>query len=109
MIEMKLEHSGYNVMAYTGSAQALKVFSDSPDTFDLVISDMTMPDLTGIQLAAEMFRIRPEVPIVLCTGFSEMITEEQAKAMGIREYLRKPFIDGELEKTVYRVLKGVQK
>ena len=109
MIEMKLEHSGYNVMAYTGSAQALKVFSDSPDTFDLVISDMTMPDLTGIQLAAEMFRIRPDIPIVLCTGFSEIITEEQAKAMGIREYLRKPFIDGELEKTVYRVLKGVQK
>ncbi len=105
MIETKLIRLGYKVRAYTDSVEALDAFQASPDDVDLIIADTTMPNLTGIQFSEEVFRIRPDIPIILCTGYSEMVTEEQAKVMGIRNFLKKPFIDGELEKTVEKSCK----
>ena len=88
----------------TNNIEALEVFRSQPETFDLVITDMTMPNLTGDKLAGELIRIRPDIPIILCTGFSPLITEEKAKAMGIREFVMKPLVMHEIAKTVRRVL-----
>jgi PAS domain S-box-containing protein len=85
-----LEGLGYEVIAETSSAGALEIFRAQPDRFDLVITDMTMPGMTGKELATELLKIRPDIPIILCTGFSEIITEEEAGVMGIREFAMKP-------------------
>jgi signal transduction histidine kinase/ActR/RegA family two-component response regulator len=85
-----LRQLGYSVVGLTDSVEALKVFTESPGNFDLVITDQTMPSLTGGELVARLMEIRPEIPIILCTGFSEQMTEERAKTMGIRAYVMKP-------------------
>jgi PAS domain S-box-containing protein len=85
-----LEHLGYQVTAKASSIEALEAFRSQPDHFDLVITDQTMPDLTGMELAIELIKIRPDIPIILCTGFSELITPERAKALRIRQVLMKP-------------------
>jgi nitrogen-specific signal transduction histidine kinase/CheY-like chemotaxis protein len=99
-----LEHLGYEVAARTGSVGALELFRVQSARFDLVITDMTMPNMPGDKLAQELLRIRPEIPIILCTGFSEHITEEKAKAMGIRGFVKKPLVMRELGKAVRSVL-----
>ncbi len=99
-----LEHLGYGVVAKTSSLEALELFKTDPDQFDLVITDMTMPHLTGEALTRELLRIRPNLPIILCTGFSERLSEEAAKKIGIREYILKPFMTKELAATIRKVL-----
>ncbi len=81
---------GYEVVAQTSSVEALELFRSQPDRFDLVITDQTMPHLTGDRLAAELLRIRPDIPIILCTGYSEKISRESAEAIGIRKFIFKP-------------------
>ena len=95
---------GYSVTTSLSSREALDLFSTAPDAFDLVITDMTMPGLTGKELAREMLAVRPDLPIILCTGFSEQINEKQAKETGIKEYLMKPYAANSLDKTIRRVL-----
>ena len=85
-----LEDLGYRLIGTTDSRQALELFRKHPENFDLVVTDMTMPGLTGIDLAREILKLRPDMPIILCTGFNELITEEKAKEVGIREYAMKP-------------------
>jgi PAS domain S-box-containing protein len=85
-----LEHLGYTVMASTSSVEALELFKAQPDHFDLVITDYTMPQMTGIDLAKELMLIRSDIPIILCTGFSERITEEIADELHIRALVLKP-------------------
>jgi CheY-like chemotaxis protein len=99
-----LEHLGYRVVVRTSSVEALELFRNQPEKFDLVITDMTMPNLTGDKLACEMMRIRPGIPIILCTGFSEHITEEKVKKMGIRELAMKPLVMADLAERVRRAL-----
>jgi len=99
-----LERLGYEVVTKTSSLEALELFRTKPAQFDLVITDMTMPQMTGDKLAKEMMAIRPDIPIILCTGFSERITEEKAKGMGIREFVMKPFVMTELAKLIRKVL-----
>ena len=99
-----LEQLGYRVTAYADSLQALEAFRAAPQSFDLVLSDQTMPQLTGEALARELLRLRPHLPIILCTGFSHTLTEENAKALGIRALLQKPVGRQELCLTVQRVL-----
>jgi signal transduction histidine kinase/CheY-like chemotaxis protein len=91
-----LERLGYTVMALTDSHTALEVFSASPDDFDLIITDQTMPDMTGLELAKEMLKKRPSLPIILCTGYSSHVNEEIAKQYGIRKFLYKPVIKSDL-------------
>jgi signal transduction histidine kinase/ActR/RegA family two-component response regulator len=91
-----LERLGYTVTMMTTSPEALTVFTDDPAAFDLVITDMSMPDLTGLQLAQRMLAVRSDLPIVLCTGFSEKINEQIVREMGIKGYLMKPIVISQL-------------
>jgi signal transduction histidine kinase/ActR/RegA family two-component response regulator len=85
-----LERLGYRVTSATGSSEALEIFACQPDQFDLIITDMTMPQMTGDRLARKVWEIRPQLPVILCTGYNEMISEEKALAMGIRKFVLKP-------------------
>ena len=80
------------------------MFRANPDRFELVITDMTMPNMTGDKLAQEILSIRPGIPIILCTGFSEYITEERAKALGIQEFVMKPLVMRDLATVIRRAL-----
>jgi len=104
LIKQMLEQLGYKVEARTSSVEALEFFRERPNRFDLVITDMTMPDMTGDQLAKKMMKIRPDIPIILCTGFSERTSEKEAEKMGIRTFLMKPFKMRSLGDTVRKVL-----
>jgi PAS domain S-box-containing protein len=99
-----LERLGYTVTTTTNSLEALEVFRAQPDAFNLVITDQSMPGLTGIQLAERLMQIRPDIPIVLCTGFSEVVDGKEAKAMGIQKFMMKPFSARQLAETVRRIL-----
>jgi CheY-like chemotaxis protein len=85
-----LEGWGYRVTGHTESPAALQAFMDNPQGFDLVMTDLTMPKMTGLELARRIMAVRPDIPIVLMTGFSEATTLEKARLMGIREFLIKP-------------------
>jgi PAS domain S-box-containing protein len=99
-----LESLGYHVRGKTSSIEALEDFRSKPDAFDLVITDMTMPGLTGRKLAREIISIRPNMPIILCSGYSELIDEKLAEESGIREFVMKPYVLSILAKTIRRVL-----
>ncbi len=99
-----LEQLGYKVETRTSSVEALELFNAKPDRFDLVITDMTMPNKTGDQLAKEMMKIRPDIPIILCTGFSERIDEMRSKAIGIKAYVMKPLMMRVIAQTIREVL-----
>jgi len=101
-----LETLGYDVTTRTSSIEALELFKTGPDRFDLVITDMTMPNMTGDILAGELMRIRPEILVILCTGYSARVNEQQALAMGIRAFVWKPVMTGEIATTVREVLDG---
>ena len=85
-----LERLGYKVSSKTSSIEALELFRGKPDKFDLVITDMTMPHMTGDTLAQELMQIRSDIPVILCTGRSRLVSEEKAKDMGIRAFVMKP-------------------
>ena len=85
-----LERLGYEVTALTSSLEALTIFQNQPDHFDAIITDQTMPGITGIDLARQILQIRPDIPIILCTGYSSLIDEEKAKSEGIKGFLEKP-------------------
>ncbi len=106
MAQQMLERLGYSVVAKTSSLEALEVFKAQPDQFALVITDQTMPHMTGADLAKELMRIRPDIPIILCTGFSEVISAEEAKTLGIREFVMKPFATREIAEITRHVLDG---
>jgi CheY-like chemotaxis protein len=100
----QLESLGYTVAGATGSVDALARFMRDPGAFDLVITDMTMPQMAGDQLSRRIFAVRPDIPIILCTGFTMRITEKKALAMGIRAFIMKPLVAAHLAETVRRVL-----
>ena len=99
-----LESLGYSVMTFTSSFDALEIFRTRPNDFDLIITDMNMPDITGKELAEALLEIRPGIPIILCTGYSSTISKESAEEMGIREFCMKPLGINQLAKTVRKVL-----
>ncbi|MDG4474667.1 hybrid sensor histidine kinase/response regulator [Thiovibrio frasassiensis] len=104
MMQKTLEMLGYRVTTCIDSRQALELFAAQPADFDLVLTDMTMPHLTGAELAQQLMAIRPELPVVLCTGFSEIINEEKARDIGIRKLLMKPVLRDELARVLRQVL-----
>lgn len=101
-----LEFLGYRVVGMTNPEEALKEFSNHPDDFDLVMTDQNMPRLTGEKLAIEILRIRPGIPVILCTGYSELVNEETARALGIREFVMKPLSLQEMASTIRQVLEA---
>jgi len=103
--QINLESLGYTVTGVTNSAIALQIFREEPDTFDLLITDMTMPDMTGEELSKKVLALRPEMPIILCTGYSSRINEAKAKNLGISEFIEKPFSRIDLAKTIRKALR----
>lgn len=100
----QLEICGYSVTGATDSRDALEKFSAQPEQFDLLITDQTMPSLSGVELAKEVQKIRPTLPIILCTGHSDVVSKEDALAMGIRKYVSKPIYGDELFQAIREVL-----
>lgn len=103
-LQRVLKMSGYRVVAVRDGQEALRLFERAPDEFDLVITDLTMPKMTGVELTRELLSRRPDIPVILCTGFNDVITEQEANALGIRELLLKPAGTGEVKKVVRRAL-----
>lgn len=99
-----LERLGYHVTIRTNSLEALKTFVVSPAAFDLVITDMAMPNMTGEQLTRELIAIRQDIPIIICTGFSEKLDDQKSKAIGVKGLLMKPIVKSEMAKTIRKVL-----
>ncbi len=104
LAQKSLEKLGYSVTAETGSLGALERFMKDPEQFDLVITDQTMPHLTGVSLAQELWKIRPNLPIIISTGFSEQITSEKAEDLGFHTLLSKPYTASELAKAIQQSL-----
>ena len=98
-----LEELGYNITAKTSSREALASFRERPDSFDLIITDMTMPGLTGRELVKELLAIRPDIPIIMCSGFTEFINADEAREAGIREFMMKPYVTGGMAQVIRRV------
>jgi CheY-like chemotaxis protein len=104
MAGQSLRRLGYSVSTQSSSVAALKLFRAKPHDFDLVISDMTMPKLTGDDLAVELLKIRPDLPIIVLTGYSKKMSEQLAAEIGIKAFAYKPLIKRDLAEMVRRVL-----
>ncbi|MEE8395436.1 MAG: response regulator, partial [bacterium] len=103
-----LENLGYAVTAFTDSSKALKAFRANPDRFDLVVTDQSMPKMTGERLVPKLRKIRGDIPIILCTGHSATINPENSKAIGINAFLYKPVAQQVLGRAVREVLDGAK-
>ena len=103
-----LESLGYQVETRISAYDALEAFQVKPDKYDLIITDMTMPKMTGEKLAEKIKKIRPNIPILMCTGFSTMIAPGAIEEMGINSILMKPLTLNDLAKTVRRILDEYQ-
>jgi len=103
-IKQLLEGLGYQVTPKNCGRETLELFSAQPNAFDLIITDQTMPEMTGEQLAKELIDLKPEVLIILCTGYSSVIDDKKAKTIGIREFIMKPVDKKELAITIRKVL-----
>jgi CheY-like chemotaxis protein len=99
-----LEMLGYQVVPSTDPNDALETYRADPDHFDLVVTDMGMPNMTGEIFTQELMLIRPDLPVILCTGYSERMTEENAKKMGIKAFIMKPVLTQEMATTIRLVL-----
>jgi CheY-like chemotaxis protein len=99
-----LEHLGYQVTGHTSSMAALESVRRQPEIYDLVITDFTMPQMNGVELARELNRLRPGMPIILYTANSKAVSAEKARKLGIKDYLMKPITAGELHQAIRRVL-----
>jgi PAS domain S-box-containing protein len=106
MGQTMLERLGYVVTVHTSSLEALADFQNQPDRFDAVVTDQTMPNLTGMDLAQKMLQIRPDIPIILCTGYSNLVNEEQAMHCGIRGFVMKPMTGKEIATQLRQALEG---
>ena len=104
VIQIMLERLGYQVAAKTSSLEALEAFRATPDKYDMVITDFTMPDMTGMELAKNLLELRPDIPIILCTGFSDRINEDKAKSRGIRAFVMKPVVRDEIANIIRMAL-----
>jgi CheY-like chemotaxis protein len=104
MTQAMLTEMGYQVTLMTDSQETLKLFAANAESFQLVITDQTMPSLTGKELILELKQIRPDIPTIICTGYSSKIDEDKAKELGINAFLMKPLALPELLQTVRRVL-----
>ncbi|MEW6518041.1 MAG: response regulator [Thermodesulfobacteriota bacterium] len=108
MLRKILERLGYAVTSFTSSVEAMQYFTEHSDRFDLVISDQTMPEIMGDELAIRLLQVRPDIPIVICSGFSERINGRKAGELGIKEYVMKPLIPADMARMIRQVLDAAQ-
>ncbi|MDD5222367.1 MAG: PAS domain S-box protein [bacterium] len=99
-----LTRLGYHVKATSNSTRALEIFRENPDGFDLVITDQTMPRMTGIELTREIKKLRSDIPVILCTGFSEAVDSKRLDILGIEKLIMKPVVTRDLAEAIRRVL-----
>ncbi|MFO7749246.1 MAG: PAS domain S-box protein [Desulfobacteraceae bacterium] len=99
-----LQDAGYRVKGYTGGKEALTAFCQTPGEIDLVMTDMTMPGMTGETLAKELLQRRPDLPVVMCTGYNENMSEAKALGMGIRRFIEKPVVNRSIAEIIRSVL-----
>jgi PAS domain S-box-containing protein len=104
MEKQMLERLGYQITSCYSSVEALEAFRANPDKFDIVITDMAMPNIPGDRLSVELNKIRPDIPILLCTGFSESMSEEKAASLGIKGFLLKPIVMKNFSKKIREIL-----
>jgi signal transduction histidine kinase/ActR/RegA family two-component response regulator len=109
MAKEMLENLGYQVVTRTSSVEALEIFRANPTKFDIVITDQTMPHMTGIQFSMELRRLGADIPIILCTGYSESVNEENFKSHGINAFVMKPIDTKEIARVIRNVLDTVEK
>jgi two-component system cell cycle sensor histidine kinase/response regulator CckA len=95
---------GYDVVGRTSSVEALELFRTCPERFDLIVTDMTMPNMTGIELAKKLLQLKPDIPIIICTGFSETSTAENVKSIGVKDLIMKPFVRRQIAESIRRTL-----
>jgi PAS domain S-box-containing protein len=101
-----LAEIGYEVISRMSSREALSLLKEDPSRFDLVITDQTMPEMTGVELAKEILALKPDMPIIMCTGFSYVVDADKARAAGIKAFAMKPLTKKEIAKTIRKVLDG---
>ena len=104
--ERTLQRAGYRVVGFTDSVAALDALIAEPARWDLVITDQTMPVQSGTEMSGAMLKLRPDVPIILCTGFTDAVDDAAARAIGIRAFVMKPIVGPELTELVHRTLNG---
>ncbi len=104
LVQQTLERLGYTVTARLSSIDALEVYKKNPNKFDMVLSDMSMPGMTGDQLAYEIKKIKPNMPVVICTGFSERINKEKAQEIGVNGFLMKPIMKSDMAQMIRNIL-----
>ncbi len=107
MIKQMLIRLGYEVEVFQSPVNAIKSFEAQPEKYDLIITDQSMPYMTGENLAIKLMNIRPDVPIILCTGYSELVSEEKIKSIGIKAFLMKPIVKRVFAETIRKVLDEV--
>ena len=104
---MVLETLGYRVTGLTDSNEVLQLFQKAPRDFDLLLTDMTMPGLTGVDLSLRIHALRPDIPVILCSGFSELIDGDKARDLGIQAFLMKPILRKDLAEAIRKALDGM--
>ena len=104
MSKIMLERHGYRVTLFTNSLEAVNIFTERPYAFDLVITDQTMPGMTGIDLARKMLQVRPDIPIILCTGYSSIVSAEEARTVGINGFVMKPLVWSDIGGIIRKLL-----
>jgi len=104
LVRENLKHHGYTIITQTSSREALNMFLKTPDQFDLVITDLSMPQMNGESFAQELLSVRPDIPIILCTGLNQAFADEHVKAIGVQGSLLKPFTESDVANTIRRVL-----
>jgi two-component system cell cycle sensor histidine kinase/response regulator CckA len=102
--ETALRRSGFTVTSFTNGKEALEAFLAEPERFDIVVTDLTMPGMTGLELARNIWQTRPEAPVILCTGYSQRIAEEEARELGFRDFLLKPIDLEDMAGRIRRIL-----
>ncbi len=103
MFYLKLQNLGYDIKVMTDSLEAWEFFESDPQAVDMIISDMTMPNLTGAELAQRALSLRPDLPVILCTGFSNAVSEEKVREIGVAAMLTKPIFTREIATAIRRV------
>ena len=99
-----LEQLGYKVRSFEGAGEAVSAFSENPRSVDLIITDLSMPNMTGIEMARQLIEIRPDIPIIVCTGFSESMTTAKSQPLGVKAILTKPVLRVDLARAVRSLL-----
>ncbi len=99
-----LESFGFDVVTRTSSIEALEAFKFRSRDFDLVITDQTMPNMTGLEFAREILKIRPDMPIILCTGFSDAVSYDRLRDIGVGDFIMKPILKHDLISSISRLL-----